>query len=253
MNQTNGKLHIRRLQALFVAGVLAAGFGLAPAVDATPLTIISVVGGVPVGTGNTYENFDSLALNQHTGTYSTGSGIDVTFTPDAQAVQGASNGVYAPPFLSNSNGVLFGDNTVSGADTTTYLAAGSTSANPGAQVVLELPTSAKYLGLLWGSVDHYNTLEFWSQGTLIGSIVGGDVSAFANGDQGEQGTFYVNINSTESFDKVIATSSQQTFEFDNVAFNAVPFKVPEPRIAVMFLFGLLLVGSARLLQGRRLG
>lgn len=253
MNQTKGKLHIRRLQALFAAGVLAVGFGLAPVADATPLTIISVVGGVPVGTGNTYENFDSLALNQHTGTFLTGSGIDVTFAPDAQAVQGASSGLYAAPFLSNSNGVLFGDNSVSGADTTTYLAAGSTGSNPGAQVMLELPTSARYMGLLWGSVDLYNTLTFFNGSNLVGTITGGQVNAFANGDQGEQGTFYVNINSTEGFDKVIATSSEQTFEFDNVAFNAVPFRVPEPRIAVMFLFGLLLVGSARLLRGRRLG
>ena len=210
MNQTNGKLHIRRLQALFVAGVLAAGFGLAPAVDATPLTIISVVGRRSRGTGNTYENFDSLLLNQHTGTYPTASGIAVTFAPDAQAVQGASSGVYAPPFLSNSNGVLFGDSSVSGADTTTYLAAGSTGSHSGAQVMLELPTSARYMGLLWGSVDLFNTLTFFNGTNLVGTITGGQVNAFANGDQGEQGTFYVNINSTEGFDKVIATSSRRT-------------------------------------------
>ena len=44
-------------------------------------------------------------------------------------------------------------------------------------------------------------------------------SAGANGDQGVNGTYYVNINSNTFFDTVIATSTQYAFEFDNVSFN----------------------------------
>ena len=52
------------------------------------------------------------------------------------------------------------------------------------------------------------------------------MTANANGNQGELGTFYVNIISTESFNRFVATSTSNALEFDNVAFN--PSAVPEP-------------------------
>ena len=44
----------------------------------------------------------------------------------------------------------------------------------------------------------------------------------ANGNQGAQGTFYVNIDTTLAFNKVVASSTQYAFEFDNVAYKSVP-------------------------------
>ena len=64
---------------------------------------------------------------------------------------------------------------------------------------------------------------------------GDDVTSNANGDQGELGTYYVNINSTQSFNKVVATSSSYAFEFDNVAYNATA--VPEPSTLVLSIIG----------------
>ena len=86
----------------------------------------------------------------------------------------------------------------------------------------------QYFGLLWGSIDLYNTLSFYNGNTLVGALTGGQVLAGANGDQGVNGTLYVNINSTLSFDRVVATSSEYAFELDNIAYSADPAPVPEP-------------------------
>jgi hypothetical protein len=192
------------------------------------LIITSVVGGAP--TGVNYVNFDNLPLGSAGGS---SGGITVSFTPDGGVVQGSVSGLYAAPFLSNSNGVLFGDNTVSGPDTTHYLTTGVGS------VTLNLPGPEMYLGLLWGSVDTYNTLTFFNASNQsVGTIVGTDVTAFANGNQGASGTFYVNINSTLSFTRVVATSSLHAFEFDNVSFNPAQIAaLPEPASVVLLGFG----------------
>ena len=72
-------------------------------------------------------------------------------------------------------------------------------------------TGYLYFGLLWGSVDNYNTLSFYNGSTLIGTITGADITPTATGDQGVNGTFYVNLVSTTPFDRVVATSSQYAF------------------------------------------
>ncbi len=187
------------------------------------ITIDASVGGAP--TGVNYASFDTLPLGSAGGT---SSGISVSFGGDAQAVQGSQSGVYAAPYLSNGNGTLFGDSS-NGPDTTTYLSTGIGS------VTLDMPGQEKYVGLLWGSVDSYNTLSLYNGSTLVGSLTGTDVTSNANGNQGELGTFYVNVNSTESFDRVVATSSSYAFEFDNVAYNATA--VPEPSSFVLAIFG----------------
>ena len=210
--------------------------GLSP-VACAGLVVTASVGGAP--TGVNYANFDNLPLVPgNTGGVS--NGITVTFGGDAEAVQGSSSGVYAAPYLSNGNGTLFGDSN-DGPDTTTYLTTGTGS------VTLALPGEEKYIGLLWGSVDTYNTLSLYDGATLVGTVTGSDVTSNANGDQGVNGTYYVNITSTESFNTVVATSSSNAFEFDNVAYNVSA--VPEPSSIILGLVGL--VGVVGLNQIRR--
>lgn len=206
--------------------------GLMQAHDSRAAPIISAsVGGAPVGT--ILENFDSLSLGNGGGT--TPTGIGVAFTGNAQLVTGDASGVYAAPFLSGGNGAGFGSpgNQPNGADTTRYLTTGTST------VTLTLPSLVPFVGLLWGSVDTYNTLQLFNGAVLVDTIGGAQVSAIANGNQGLNGTFYVNITASGLFDTVVASSSSFAFEFDNVAFGR-PSAVPAP--AAFGLFGLALLG-----------
>jgi hypothetical protein len=103
---------------------------------------------------------------------------------------------------------------------------------------------AHYYGLLWGTEDTYNTLSYFNGNNLLFSLSGFDVDNLANGSQGAAGTFYVNINSSIAFDKVIASSSGYAFEFDNVAIMRdlvqLPVNgVPEPGTLALLGLGLL--------------
>jgi hypothetical protein len=222
-------------------------FGASQA-GASTLTIDnSIVGGVPLGA--THVNFDNLPLNSTGGN---SGGIAVTFTPDGQAVQGTT-GQYAAPYLSNSNGALFGDPN-NGPDATTYLTSGSNGSVANAKVTLTFSGPEQYFGLLWGSVDTYNTLSFFDQfGNLIGSITGSQVTPSATGDQGVNGTYYVNINSATPFYSVVASSTQYAFEFDNVSYNLTPeapATAPLPGALALFSGGLGILALSGLRRRR---
>jgi len=212
------------------------GLGCVSTTANAAFVINATVGGA--ATGVNYANFDSLPLGSAGGV---SGGISVSFNPDGQTVVGASDGFYAAPFISNSNGALFGDPTELGEDTTRYLTTGLGS------VTLTMPGNQVYLGLLWGSVDDFNNLEFFSGATSVGTVNGLDIFAAADGDQGVNGTFYANIVSSMSFDRVVATSSSYAFEFDNVAYNDTDptTPVPEPLSLGLLGLGVLGLGLAR--------
>jgi hypothetical protein len=230
---------VHRILRTFVAGgVLAVCLsGMSPFARAG-LTISASVGGAP--TGVNYANFDNLTLGSAGGV---SNGITVSFTNDGQAVQGSQSGLYAAPYLSNGNGTPFGDPN-NGPDATTYLTTGIGS------VTLALPGEEMYVGLLWGSVDNYNTLSLYDGANLVGTVTGTDVTASANGDQGQFGTYYVNIDSTATFNTVVATSSSYAFEFDNVAYNPTA-AVPEPSTFVLSFIGGIGVFTFTQLRRRR--
>jgi hypothetical protein len=218
--------HRKHLGAAFA---IAAFIGVVHSASAG-LIVNSSVGGAP--TGANYVNFDNLPLGNAGGT---SGGIGVSFTSgDGGAVQGALSGRYAAPFLSGGNGSLFG-NPANGADTTTYLSTGIGT------ITLTLPGPEKYFGLLWGSVDTYNSLELFNGASLVGTVTGTDVTAGANGNQGALGTFYVNISDDLAFNKVKLISTQYAFEFDNVAYGTAA-AIPEPGTIAIFGAGLLAFG-----------
>ncbi len=145
---------------------------------ASAAVITSSVGGVPVG-ANVYESFDAIGPG---GT--TASGITVSFAGTGAGTASLPNvsGQYAAPFISGGNGAMFGNAQADGQDATQYLTTGIGT------VTLDLGDSHQYFGVLWGSVDAYNSLAFYDGETLLFTYSGSDVAAAANGDQGAAGT-----------------------------------------------------------------
>ena len=222
----------KAIRLYVVTAALALGPVVVPSTSMAAL-ISASVGGAPIGAGK-YENFNSLSS---TGGLSE-QGIMVTFSgtgAGAIALPDAP-GFYAAPFISGSNGTSFGDFNAYGRDETQYLTTGI------GEVTLQLGESHQYFGLLWGSVDDHNSLSFYSGDTLLFNVTGHDVDGFANGNQGADGTLYVNINSDTPFDRVVASSTSYGFEFDNVALSVNPIGLPEtsvvPEPGTLALLGL---------------
>ena len=223
---------------MFAAVVLAVA--MAGPVSASTITVSGSVGGAP--TGVILDNLNWLSLGNAGGTNTT-TGMTVSFTTDGQVVMGTVSGQYAAPYLSGGNGTGFGvPDQADGPDGTNYLTSGLGT------VTLAMPGTEKYFGLLWGSVDAYNTLSFYQGNTLIGSLTGSDVLSSPNGNQGIDGTLYVNVGVPDGFNRVVASSTQYAFEFDNVAFNPTN-PVPEP--ASILLLGTGLLGLGRAWRKRR--
>lgn len=229
-------------RALGIIASVAFAFGANQA--SASVVLSSSIDGVP--TGLDYANFDNLALG-NTGGVS--GGLTVSFTGDAGIVQGSASGLYAAPYLSNNNGTSFGD-TSNGLDTTKYLSTGIGT------VTLTLPGLSNYFGLLWGSVDSYNSLELFNGNTLVGTVTGDNVTSAADGDQGANGTFYVNINSDIAFNTVELLSTQYAFEVDNVAYNSPVTRlgldnpVPEPSSLSLIAAGIGILGTFAWLKKR---
>ena len=103
--------------------------------------------------------------------------------------------------------------------------------------------SYDYFGLYWGSIDDYNTLSFYSNGSLIATINGLDVIAAgaALGDQNAAGANrYVNFWFDTTFDRIDFSTTDFAFETDNHAFANTA--VPAPAPLALFAAGLLGIG-----------
>ncbi len=233
------------MKKILLTALCVAGMAASQTTQAGYLTVSASIGGAPTGTERV--NFDNLSPGTTaTGLTATGpnGSLIVDIAADGQVASGSVSGKYAAPYLSGGNGTGFGSQS-DGADTTPYLTTGLGS------VTLTFGAAQQYMGLLWGSVDDYNKLSFYrTDGSFIESITGLDVLASPNGDQGVNGTLYVNINSTEAFGYVVASSTQYAFEFDNVAYNETPVGVPDGG-SLLGVFALSLIGMATCARRRR--
>lgn len=118
--------------------------------------------------------------------------------------------------------------------------------NAGGTATFGLGFSADYFGLLWGSIDSYNTITFFSAGSAVASFSGGDAPIVpADGNQAT--SFFVEFLFEDglSFDAVELDSTRRAFETANHAVRAVPAP------GALALLGTGLLGLA-LVRRRRL-
>ncbi|MFL1461131.1 PEP-CTERM sorting domain-containing protein [Roseococcus sp. DSY-14] len=234
----------------FRAALLGTVLAIGGAVAADAAVIVnSAIGGAPTAVGVTRDNFDNLAPGS-SGVFAR-SGYTLTITPGAQVASGNVGGQYAAPVLSGANGNGFGSpDQPDGVNATPYLTSGSTGSVAASAITFSFSAPQSYLGVLWGSVDAYNSILFYSGATLLATVTGNDVNAvIPNGSQAADGTAYVNLsasNAASAFDRVVFRSSQFAFEFDNVAFAPfVPTGVPVPASLALLGMGLLGLVAAR--------
>lgn len=236
-------ISLRKLTG-FSVGLVAA---VSASNSALALNVVANVGGSPTGVNRL--NFDDLTPGSSGLYMSTGpnGAVSVSILPGAQVALGSASGLYAAPYLSSDNGDGFGtggSDQANGIDLTPYLSTGRTQGSSQGIITLSFAATQKYLGLLWGSVDTYNHISFFMDSTPVGTVSGND-PAFAGGnggDQGLNGTRYVNINSDSPFNSVVFTSDNYAFEFDNVAYSRWHVGVPDAGSTT----GMLVVGVAGL-------
>ena len=135
-----------------------------------------------------------------------------------------SSGIYS----GNVTGVTAAPYTATGPMTTNYFAA-----EPKGSITISYAANQQYFGMMWGSVDTYNTLSFYSGNTLVEQLGGKAVTAIPNGAQGAGNTYWVNLDfgSGVSFDRVVATSTTPAFEFGVVAYSATQQAITPAQVA----------------------
>lgn len=229
---------MRKLQ-LLAAGI--ASIGLLAAVPANAALVIATQNLVPFGSnqaGATYTDFGTTgAPTPVSGGVMLGNvaGGNIAFTGGGAIETGSSSGKYAQPAGSTGNFLSTGFN----GETTTV----TTEA--------QLTGLHNYLGLYWGSIDKYNTLNLYNGSTLVGTVVGNQVGAPADGNQASgDANRYVNISSTLLFDRAEFVSTSPAFELDNIALTAA---VPEASTWAMMLFGFLGLGFLGYRKSSRTG
>jgi hypothetical protein len=96
-----------------------------------------------------------------------------------------------------------------------------------------------------GSLDNYNTLSFYHNGTLVRAFDGADLTD-PNAPHGDQSSDannlreYFTFGAADGINKVVFSSTSPAFEFDNIAASIAG--VPEPATWAMFILGFGFVG-----------
>ena len=187
--------------------------------------------------------FDGLAAGDGSGLTTAVAGatvVDFTalgepagYSGDGAVVSGSVAGKYAAPALNDGKN--------------RYL----TVAYPkqvGSHTITLGTSSYNYFGLYWGSIDDYNTLQFFNGDRLVHTLTGLNVIEASKlfGNQIAPGANrYVNIFLGDDFyNRIVISTTQFAFESDNHAFA----RVPEPGSLVLLGLSVLGAGAVRRLR-----
>lgn len=192
--------------------------------------------------------------------------VNVTIVPSAFGVQGGGAGFESQSIAPLSNpyieaGLTFStfSGTVQVMNTTNgqgAFPAGNTSTRylsvlGGGSVDITPVVASNRLQLYWGSVDAYNSIDFWSGGSVVASLTGSDLTPLlANGNQVSQLSnrlVSVFLTNNLTYDFARLSSSGNSFEVDNIS-----AAVPEPATWAMMLFGFGALGVLSARRSRRL-
>jgi len=209
--------------ALFLASTVGASAGVA-------LINWSVQG--PGNTANVYAgNFDGTLP---AGASWSGPGPDTN--PLVVPPPTNASGIYQSPF---NNTPLTNQ---------TYFSVGGVDSNDdgaNSPVTLSFSTPQSVFQILWGSIDTYNTIEFFDGGSSILALTGQDLIDFFLELDGTGPNFELVAllefdfsDLEQTFDSIQFTSTSAAFEF------ALAQSVPAPAAGLLLLTGLALMGAA---------
>lgn len=189
----------------------------------------------PAPAGSSVVDFESATLNSTVNGFSSGlASYSASPGSDGIVVQGNDLSFPEPLYRAPSSGA-----------TGKYLSIGSFGGST-ADVTINLATTAQYFGLLWGSIDTYNEVEFFNNGISVGLFTGANVAALLGvgvDADAERFVSFASQNSGEFFNSVVLRSLAGTgigigpiaFESDNHTFQQA---IPTPAL----LPGLIALG-----------
>jgi hypothetical protein len=179
-------------------------------------------------------------------------GFTVTGNAGNDAI-GTDNGNNAAPFIAGypGSGNFLDPFTGTPGVGNNYVAKGQTQdpyvfAATGGTASFSFTSPQNAFSLLWGSVDSFNNLIFLNNSTVVGTVTGTQILALAGigdaGFQGQGGSSWVKIFSTEDYNQVELTSNGNSFEA--LAFQSA--LLPEPSF-----YGVLGLGLVTLFLANR--
>jgi hypothetical protein len=139
----------------------------------------------------------------------------VRFGSDSSAgviTYSGTSGIY----MGNVAGITAAPWTPTGVESRNYFAT-----QPRGDITISYGQNQQYFGIMWGSVDSYNTLSFYNNDRLVEQVSGRDVTSNPNGNQAAKGTYFANFNfnGDTAFNRVVFASSTPAFEFNMIAFS----------------------------------
>ena len=230
---------LANFKSLIVFGLISALTGTAQAA-----VVSSSFGPFSAGANNTNNDitFDVISTpNLYPGTSNIHTG----------SVPSSINGVTfsgTAIIVNNAPGTAAGISATPAGDLTNYM-----SILGGKSETLAFATAQTSFGLYWGSIDAYNEVQFLLGNSSVATYFGNTLNAVppvgSNGDQFNQLALSTNAYISFSgltFDKVILSSSGNSFEFDNISYGGgrTLFQngIPEPSTWAMMILGFAGVG-----------